>query len=148
MAWFRTEKQRVADELDALSTQYRRLLRQLEMHASRAPYPQVGERLRDLLAAEDANRNRIVARLQALGRRASEKNGADEIRGGRNSWERLIANLEEYRALVRRLSELELRWHDHHPEDAEFMRGLREAALRHRDTIVDLIARSDPHAID
>jgi hypothetical protein len=145
--WFRTETQRVADAFDVLSKQYRRLVRQLDLHAQTAPYPQVGDRLRELLAAASADRQTVVQRLAALGRRASE-NGSEDVRGGRNSWERLIADLEEYRALVRNLSELELRWHDHHPDDAQLLHGLREAAVRHRDAIVDLIARSDPHAID
>lgn len=145
MAWFKSEEERVADELQALQAEYRRLARQLESHAELAPYPHVAERLQRLLDAEERNARTVAERLAALGRHP-RPNGIEHVRGGRNSWERLVATLEDYRALERRFTSLYVRWDDEHPEDAALVRSLRDLAAAHRETIADLIARSDPHA--
>jgi hypothetical protein len=143
---FRSGKERVADELAKLYAEYTRLARQLEEQAGAAPYPHVGDRLRELFARQQVNAQDLLQHLAALGRQGKENGEA--IHGGRNSWERLVSTLEDYRALLRRLSELYIRWHDDHPEEADLLHRLREDAVRHREAIVDLIARSDPHAID
>ncbi|MEW6270527.1 MAG: hypothetical protein AB1689_14655 [Thermodesulfobacteriota bacterium] len=147
MSWFRSEEDRVADELQTLQAEYRRLARQLESHVEVAPYPQVGERLQRLLEGEERNARTVAERLAALGRHPRE-NGIERIRGGRNAWERLVVMLEDYRALLRRLSSLWVRWDDEHPQDAALVRALRDSATEHREAIVDLIARSDPHAVN
>jgi hypothetical protein len=147
VSWFKSEEDRVADELQALQAEYRRLARQLEAHAEAAPYPHIGDKLQSLLQVEEGNARTLAERLAVLGRHPRE-NGAGPIRGGRNSWERLVVMLEDYRALLRRLSALWVRWDDEHPRDAALVRALRDSATEHREAIVDLIARSDPHAID
>lgn len=147
MSWFQSEHERVAGELQSLHAEYRRLVRQLESDAEAAPYPHVGERLQSILQDEDRNARVVAERLQALGRHLRE-DGVGDIKSGHNSWARLVALLEDYRALLRRLSALWVRWDDEHPDDARLVRGLRESAVGHREAIVDLVARSDPHAID
>lgn len=147
MSWFQSEHEVVAGELQTLHAEYRRLSHQLESHAEVAPYPHVGDRLQEILQAEDANARRVQERLAALGRHLREE-GVGQIRGGRNSWERLVVTLEDYRALLRRLSALWVRWDDEHPEDAALVRNLRDSAVEHREALVDLVARADPHAID
>lgn len=147
MSWFQSEHERVAGELQSLHAEYRRLSRQLEVHAEAAPYPHVGERLQEILRDEDRNAKVIAQRLEVLGRHLRE-DGIGDIRGGSNSWARLVALLEDYRALLRRLSALWVRWDDEHPEDAKLVRSLRDSAVEHRELIIDLVARSDPHAID
>ena len=147
MSWFESEQERVTGELQSLHAEYRRLARQLESHAEAAPYPHIGERLQEILQSEDDNARTVAERLVVLGRHLRE-DGVGDIRGGRNSWARLVVMLEDYRALLRRLSGLWVRWDDEHPEDAALIRGLRDSAVSHRETIVDLVARSDPHALD
>lgn len=147
MPWFRTERSRVADELEKLYAEYLRLCAQLEAHAEVVPYPQVGTRLAEIRVAEEENAKRLAARLSALGRHPSPSNGA-RLRGGRNAWERLVGTLEDYRGLLRQLGHLAARWDDEHPEDAELVEALRASALQHRDALGDLVARSDPHALD
>ncbi len=147
VSWFESDRDRVSRELQRLHAQYRHLARVLEAHAQAAPYPQVAERLQALLRDEERNARAIADRLAELGRHPLD-NGAGPPPGGRNSWERLVGLLEEYRALVRRLSTLWVRWDDEAPEDAALVRTLRDSATRHRDAIGDLVARSDPHAID
>src|SRR5882724_1759209 len=147
MSWFQAEQERVTGELQSLHAEYRRLVRQLESHAEVAPYPHIGERLQEILQDENQNAGVVSARLVALGRHLREE-GVGQIRGGRNAWERLVVMLEDYRMLLRRLSALWVRWDDESPEDAALVRGLRDSAVEHREVIVDLVARSDPHAID
>jgi len=147
MSWFASEHERVTGELQSLHAEYRRLARQLESYAAVAPYPHIGERLQEILQDEDRNARVVSERLTALGRHLREEE-VGEIRGGRNSWERLVFLLEDHRSLLRRLSALWVRWDDEYPEDAALVRGLRDSAVEHRELIVDLVARSDPHAID
>jgi len=147
VSWFESQADRVAEELQGLQAEYRRLARQLESHAEIAPYPHIGDQLQQILQAEERNARTLAERLAVLGRHPKE-NGSDQIRGGRNSWERLVVTLEDYRSLLRRLSALWVRWDDEHPVDAALVRSLRDSAAEHREAIVDLVARSDPHAID
>lgn len=147
MSWFQSEHERVAGELQSLHAEYRRLAKQLEAHIEEAPYPHVGERLQKLAAGEERNARLVADRLVALGRHLRE-DGAAPIRGGGNAWARLVVMLEDYRELLRRLSGLWTRWDDEHPEDAALVHGLRDSGVAHREEIVDLIARSDPHAIN
>lgn len=145
VSWFESDSERVSRELQELHAQYRHLVRLLEAHAQAAPYPQVAERLQALLRGEERNARVIAERLAVLGRHPLD-NGDGRPAEGRNSWERLVGLLGEYRALVRRLSALWVRWDDEAPEDAALVRALRDSASRHREEIVDLVARSDPHA--
>lgn len=147
MAWFGTEESRIADDLESLYAEYRRLERQLDAHADRAPYPHVAERLNALLVGEEENAASVSERLAVLGRYA-EANGKAVIRDGGNSWERLCGTLEDYRMLIRRLGQLQVRWDDESPEDAILLRDLRERASRSRSEISDLISRADPHALN
>ena len=147
MSFFQSEHERVAGELQTLHGEFRRLARQLEAHVDAAPYPQVADRLRRLGAEEEQNARRIADRLAVLGRHLRDDEAAP-IRGGRNAWERLVVSLEDYRGLLRRLSGLWTRWDDEHPEDAALVHALRDSAVSHRDEVVDLIARSDPHALN
>jgi hypothetical protein len=147
VSWFESESEQVAHELQELHTQYRHLVHRLEAYAEAAPYPHVTERLQVLVRVEEDNARAIAERLAVLGRHPLD-DGDGHVRGGRNSWERLVALLEEYRALARRLSALWVRWDDEQPEDAALVRTLRDSASRHREEVVDLVARSDPHALD
>lgn len=147
MSFFQSEHERVAGELQTLHGEYRRLARQIESHVDVAPYPQVADRLRRLVEEGEGNARRIADRLVTLGRHLRDED-AGPIRGGRNSWERLVVDLEDYRGLLRRLSGLWTRWDDEHPEDAALVHALRDSAVSHREEVVDLLARSDPHALD
>ena len=147
MGWFTTEKSAVADELEALYSEYRRLERQLAEHAEKAPYPQVATRLKALLVNEGENAASVSARLAVLGRYA-ESDGTARLRDGSNSWERLIGYLDDYRALIRTLGQLFVRWDDESPEDALLVRDLRERAQFGRMEISDMISRADPHALN
>jgi hypothetical protein len=146
MPWFKSEDEVAADALHDVHRSCTRLARQLEEHADRAPYPQFAERLREIVVDQQECARQVEARLAQLGRNAPG-NGAAPTRGGHSSWERLRVTLEDYRALIRTLAQLKARW-DERPEDAALVGALRDRAVGHREVLVDLLARSDPHAFD
>ena len=147
MSWFESEDERAAAAWVEVYEACALLARQLEAHADRAPYPQVAERLREIVADQEANAQRAGARLASLGRN-TPANGAGQIHDGNSAWERLRVSVEDYRALIRQLSQLHARWDDDRPEDAALVRQVRERAVAHREILVDLLARSDSHARD
>lgn len=147
MPWFQSEDDRAAAAWLDIYEACALLARQLEAHADRAPYPQFAERLREIVADQQAHLRRVGARLASLGRNAPA-NGAGLIRDGHSAWERLRLSVEDYRALIRQLSQLHARWDDDRPEDAALVREIRERAVAHREILVDLLARSDSHARD
>jgi hypothetical protein len=147
MAWFKSEEESASDALLEIFVACSSLARQLAEHADRAPYPQVTARLREIVAQQEENLRRLSARLAVLGRNAPE-NGRHAIRDGRSAWERLRVSLEDYRILIRKLAQLKARWDDERPEDAALVAALRDNAVAHREVLVDLLARSDPHAHD
>jgi hypothetical protein len=147
MAWFKSEEESASDALLEIFVACSGLARQLEEDADRAPYPQVTARLREIVAQQEENLRRLSARLAVLGRNAPE-NGVRSVRDGRSAWERLRVSLEDYRLLIRKLAQLKARWDDERPEDAALVASLRDNAVAHREVLVDLLARSDPHAHD
>ena len=147
MPWFRTESERVADGLEKAHEEMLRIARQLDAHAELAPYPQVSQRLREIREAEERSARAIAERMIALGRDPSTV-ASGGIRTGRNSWERLVGDVEDYRSLLRQLSQLWVRWDDEHPEDAALVRRVLDESTRSRDALNDLIARADPHAVN
>ncbi|MDG2307424.1 MAG: hypothetical protein P8R42_22785 [Candidatus Binatia bacterium] len=147
MSWLRTEPAGVADELQKIHIQLRALRLQLEDQADRAPYTFITERLQKLGANEERSSLAVAARLAALGRHADETD-ADTLVDGRNCWERLVRLQDGYRDLIRQLKPLSVRWEDEHPEDAQLLASVRDTAVASRTIVGDLVARSDPHALD
>lgn len=146
MGWLHPERETAAEDLEAVYTEVERLARQLAEHAERAPYPHIEERLRELHVEQERSAEEVAVKLAELGRRASP-NGRP-TRGGRNAWERLSVTIDDYRRLINRLAQMEIRWEDERPDDAAFLHRLRRRAVAHRDALAELLARSDPHAID
>jgi hypothetical protein len=145
--WFRTESERIADGLEKVHEDLLRLVHQLDAHAELAPYPQVAERLRAIRDREETSARAVGDRMIALGREPSRQSHATP-RAGRNSWQRLVFDVEDYRALLRSLSQLWVRWDDEHPADAALVRRVLDDATQNRDALNDLVARADPHALD
>lgn len=147
MPWLRTEPAGVADELQKIYSQLRALTHQLEDQADRAPYGFIAERLQEMGASEERSAVAVADRLARLGRHADE----DEIAAalvGRNCWERLVRLQDGYRGLIRQLKVLAVRWEEEHPDEAVLVASLRDHALANRAVVGDLLARSDPHALD
>lgn len=137
----------MADELQKIHIQLRAMTKQLEDQADRAPYAFITERLQALGENEERNAVRVAERLAALGRHADDAEG-DVILQGRNCWERLVRLQDGYRELIRQLKLFSVRWDGEHPEDARLVASVLDGALASRAEIGDLVARSDPHALN
>lgn len=147
MSWLRTEPADVADELEKVYAQLRGLAHLLERQADRAPYPFITERLEALGAGEEECARAVAERLARLGRHAEDGEAQPDVRG-RNCWERLVRLQDAYRELLRQLKVLVVRWEDEHPEESQLLTVVRDRAAANRAVVGDLLARSDPHALD
>lgn len=145
-SWYQSESERLIDDLSGLYADLHHLAQHLGQVAGEAPYPHVVEKLRQLEDEVGACAEEVHRRLHALGKRpsAGERSGPE----GRSSWARLGVLVEEVRSLLRKLGGLEARWEDEQATDAVLFRSLAERGRRHRAELGDLLARSDPHAID
>jgi rubrerythrin len=141
-------ERRIVRDLTAAYQHERRMAAQLRAHAERVPYPNLAATLTGLADEEDAH----AARLQAdIARRGGVANGAivaETTRPGRNYWERLTIDLEELRAKSRRYLELAQHWDLDDAAAAALFTDLAHEDAAMCRMIADLIARSDPHALD
>ena len=147
MLWKQTEPSEVADELHEIHRSFQVIRESLEDQADRAPYELVRSRLRELEGVVDRGLEELSGRLADLGRHPPSI-GRNEAVVGRNCWERLARLQDGYRDVIRRLKRLAVRWEEEHPEDAALAAAVRDGALRSRSVVGDLLARSDPHALD
>ncbi len=144
---FRSEVERIGEGWAGVERDLARLSRQLEAHAERATYPQFADSLRHIAGSLAGDVRRVAERMAQLGRRA-EINGAAPLAEGRSTWDRLRLSLEDVRVLLRQLGQLLVRWDDEHPAEAALVRDVRARLSGHRAALGDLLARSDPHALD
>ncbi len=147
---FASEEERVTEDiLHDLLEDYNaeiRLAQQMRLHAEEAPYPQAADRLRQIAEHEEAQAERLRAEIERLGGSASPPETSP--RGGKNHWARLVADLDEERAASKRYLEQAIRWDIFRPEISEFLHSLEREEQHHRLWLQDMIARSDPHALN
>ena len=122
------------------------LAQQLRAHAKVAPYPSAGERLNELAAAEDEQAKRLAAAIEGLGGTLPE--GSPEPCGGRSHWARIMEDLRAGQAAGARYNEQAMAWDVEFPEIGELLRSLEHEEHHHRVMLRDLIAKSDPQALD
>ncbi|MGH7858925.1 MAG: ferritin-like domain-containing protein [Candidatus Binatia bacterium] len=123
-----------------------RLAQQLRLHAEEAPYPHAADRLQQLAALEEAQAERLRNEILRLG--GSVAPPEPSVRSARNHWARLVCDLEDEQAAGKRYLDQAVRWEEAYPETADLLRNLGREEQTHRVWIQDLIARSDPQAIN
>ena len=132
-----------------LLTDYReeiRLTRQIRDHAEKAPYPTLGETLKDMAAEYERHARLLQEKILSLGGQVDE--AVDEIKGGENSWARLTQDLQDCKALERRYIEQAIRLDPEMPDIVELLRTLERETAGQCARLRDLALRSDPHALD
>ena len=122
------------------------LAQQLRDHAKQAPYPSAADRLNELAAADEEQAKRLAAAIQGLGGTMPE--GAPAPRGGRSHWARIMEDLRDKQSAGTRYLEQAMEWDTEFPEIAELLRALEREEHQHRVLIRDLVAKSDPQALD
>ena len=140
-------RRRILEDLHHAYLEELRLARQLRLHAERVPYLPQARTLEDLAAQEDVHGASLEGEIRRLGG-LPDLAGLGEPRGGRNHWERLSLDLAAIQAHGKRFIELAQRWDIDHPETATLLMRLahEEGALAR--VVGELLARSDPHAVD
>ena len=130
-----------------LKSGYRRLCalaRQLEIHAEKAPYPQVAARLRQMAAEKRASADRLRQSVLKFGTTLEET--PCEVRSARNHWERVVQDLQDQKNLETKLFDQATLLAEETPELAELLRDIAASQHPHTDTLLDLVARADPQA--
>ena len=122
------------------------LAHQLRDHAAQVPYPSAGDRLNELATAEEAQAKRLAEAITSLGGTVPAETPAP--RGGRSHWARIMEDLRDEQAAGSRYLEQAIAWENDFPEIGALLRTLEREETRHRVLLRDLIAKSDPQAID
>ena len=135
------------DPVEILRADYhdlRRLVEQIAIHAERAPYPHVAQRLRQIAYEKQKSATLLKEKILSLG---YESEGAQPIiKSGKNHWERMVQDLEDQRTLENSFLEQAVRLADEVPEISDLLRRVVAAQLPHKDILVDLVVRADPQA--
>jgi bacterioferritin (cytochrome b1) len=137
----------IVRDLAVAYSEERRMAAQLRVHAERVPYPGLATTLLALAAEEDAHAARLEEHVARVGGRL---NGtlAGATRDGRNYWERLTIDLEMLRTKSKRYLELSQHWDIDDAAAATLFSELAHEDAAMCRVLADLIARSDPHALD
>ena len=148
--FFTSDRARLEEEIrDGLAADYSselRLAQQLRAHAGEAPYAQAAERLRRLAELVDSQVRRLQTAIAERGAAIPAVHGTPQM--GRNHWTRLVVDLDEVRAAGQRYLEQAIRWEDSDAPLGELLRALECEEQHHRQWLQDLVAKSDPHAIN
>jgi len=133
--------------LEILSRQYIEevhAVREFTAQLDRLEYPQFRERLRKIIASEEEHVRWLRGKISELGGEIPEVPSVSI--SCRNAWESFSKGLEDERRGIADLEEAELAARHIDPETADTLRRIREDEERHRETIVDMLTRSDPQA--
>jgi rubrerythrin len=118
---------------------------QFTQDAERMYYPQFRERLRRIAAEEQAHVAWLRDKLLALG--AEVPPVPYSPKAARNAWEALLMDLEEEKRTYADLLEAMHIAEHVDPEIAKGLRRIREEEQRHREEILDMVAKSDPYTL-
>jgi len=123
-----------------------RLARQVRNHAEKVPYPSVGETLKGIAGEQERHARLLQEKILSLGGQVSEMES--EIKRGKNSWTRLIHDLQDCKVLEKRYIEQVMRWDPEEPDVVKLLRTLERETVGQCALLRDLALRSDPHALD
>ena len=122
----------------------RRLARQIEAHAARAPYPYITKRLKQIALEKDQEARMLKEQIVGLGGQPEEVE--PDLRSGKNHWARMVQDSEDEKELENRLLDDARRFGSDAPEIGDLFRRLVASKAFHRDDLQDLVAKADPQA--
>ena len=132
----------LVDDYRAEATQAAHLRR----HAELARYPQVAAQLRALAEVEDRHAALLRDHILAMG--GGIPPVAPEPLAGRSQWERAVALRQVAQAKRRRLIEHFGQWDPEEPASAQLLARIYDEDGETFSIYDDIVARSDPHALD
>jgi len=124
--------------------QLRRLARQIDTHAQRAPYPYMTERLKQIALEKDAQAGLLKERIIKLGGQPNEVEL--DLHSGKNHWARMVQDIEDEKELEDRFLDDALRLGSESPEIGDLLRQLIAGKAFHREALQDLVVKADPQA--
>ena len=133
-------------ELTALYREEVRLAQQLRAHADHAPHHAGSQLLRT--AAEEQDRLVGLLRDAMVARGGQENDETGPIKGGKNHWTRVVHDLEDNTALLKRYTEQAIYWDPDLPDVVTVLRTLEHGKNRINAFLRDAALRADPHALD
>jgi rubrerythrin len=139
------ERKKLVEILQAEYVEEAQDVAQFTRHAQRLYYPHFRDRLLRIAEEERAHVQWLREKIVVLGGEVPQITFTPKM--GKNSWECLLMDLEEEKRCCGDLLE---RMHvaEHaDPEIAEGLRRMREEEKRHREEIMDMLMKSDPHAL-
>ena len=147
--WFQRGRERREERTirTVLADDYRdlaKLANQLKQHAEKAPYPFVVERLRQMAAEKEKNIALLFEGIEHLGARVAKFDSS--IPSGKNHWERLHQDVEDQRRVEAKLLDDMAFLALEAPDYSRLLRQLVEVEGRHKQALLDLLAKADPQA--
>jgi bacterioferritin (cytochrome b1) len=117
---------------------------QLSFHAERMQYPQFREKLRAMAAVESDHARWIAEKIRSLGGTPPDVPGISFQE--KNSWQYLLADLEEHRQCAGDLlTQINMLWAEF-PGVADTLQRIYDDSVKHRQEIREMLMRSDPQA--
>lgn len=147
LRWFRRENPEVRTARSVLAENYRdlaHLAKQLRLHAERAPYAFVADRLRQLAAEKEKSVAVLGEAIERLGGRATSIDAS--VPSGKNHWERLSRDVDEQKQIEARMLEHAGFLALDAPDQSELLYSLFAVEKRHAHVLSDLLAKADPQA--
>ncbi len=121
-----------------------RLANQLTLHAEKAPYNFMAERLRVMVAEKEKGIDLLCKGIEQLGARVAKFDSS--IPSGKNHWERIHQDVEDQKRVEASLTGNASFLAHHAPAYGQLLRQLVEVERRHKAILLDLLARADPQA--
>lgn len=118
--------------------------RRIAYHAEQMRYPQFRDKLRAISADEEKHARWLAENIRSIG---GTPPPVPEISfSDKNSWESLLADLEEHRRCAAELlMQITMLWEEF-PHVADTLQQIYDDGARHRDEIRAMLMRSDPQA--
>ena len=136
------------DVIKILSSRYVEEMQHVERyteHAEHMQYPQFREKLLRIAADEARHAEWLAAKITMFG--GSIPKVPKEPPTTKNSWQYLLADLEDERQNSAELIEQMQSLRDELPDVAAMLERIYEDSQRHRSEIRDMLVRSDPQSI-
>lgn len=147
LRWFGRESRELRTARTMLAENYRdlaHLVKQLRLHADRAPYAFVADRLRQLASEKEKSLAVLGEAIERLGGRATSMDVSGP--SGKNHWERIGRDLDEQKQLeAQMLRDAGILALDA-PDQGELLSSLVAVERRHAQVLADLVAKADPQA--
>jgi bacterioferritin (cytochrome b1) len=113
-------------------------------HAGKMQYPQFRERLMTIAADEARHAEWLADKIRLLGSKLPSVSGI--AAAGRNSWQYLLADVDEEKHCSDELIEQMQTVRNEMPDVAKMLERIYEDGEKHRTEIREMLMRSDPQA--